>query len=66
MSHKRNRNKKSWKRARAARPRTSVTQQSVGTSGTPPVRIGVAGPPSELDQVGAMIVAEELSCPLRT
>jgi hypothetical protein len=63
MSHKRNRNKKSWKRARAARPRTSVTQQSVGTSGTPPVRIGVAGPPSELDQVGAMIVAEELELP---
>src|SRR2546429_102013 len=63
MSDKRNRNKKNWKRRRRRQPQRSAVKprRLVPPRSAPLARL--ASQPSELDQVGAMIVEEELGLP---
>jgi hypothetical protein len=61
MSHKRNRNKKNWSRRRRPRSEPAADRPRLVSGGAE--QVGLPHEPSELDQVGVMIVEEELGFP---
>ncbi|MBS1894047.1 MAG: hypothetical protein JST59_22335 [Actinobacteria bacterium] len=64
ISSKRNRNKKAWARARRAKARAENKKPPIGPQNADPTRrrphLRARGTPSELDQVGVLIVEEQL------